>query len=129
MMVSNEAFSAAGGFDRATAFPFCYFDLCLKMVEQGRRNVYTPSASLYHLGHHDCSGDIDAARSFALKWRHLTVPDRFYGTNLAMDPPTFEFNPGSPAGEALDEYGKMQKFSDRQASSNEVPAASWHDSP
>jgi len=93
MMVSREAFSAAHGFDPAMAPSFHHFELCLKMVEQGRRNVYTPSAALYHLGRHDLSGDGEAARSFALKWRHLTVPDRFYGAHLALHPPTFEFDP------------------------------------
>jgi GT2 family glycosyltransferase len=93
MMVSRRAFSAARGFDPAMASPFHHFELCLKMVEQGRRNVYTPSATLYHLGHHDPSGDAEAARNFAFKWRHLTVPDRFYGAHLALHPPTFEFDP------------------------------------
>jgi GT2 family glycosyltransferase len=95
MMVSRRAFLAAGGLDPAMETPFCHFELCLKMVEQGLRNVYTPSAALYHLGHHDPSGDGDAARRFALKWRHLTMPDRFYGAHLALHPPTFEFDPES----------------------------------
>ncbi|MCW5733926.1 MAG: glycosyltransferase [Enhydrobacter sp.] len=93
MMISREAFAATGGFDQEMASPFCQFDLCLKMVEQGRRNVYTPSAVLYHLGYQDALGDRDSARSFALKWRSLTVPDRFYGAHLALHPPTFEFDP------------------------------------
>lgn len=101
MMVSREALSAAGGFDQEMASPFCQFDLCLKLVEQGYRNVYTPSAALYHLGYHDTSGDRDAARSFALKWRSLTVPDRFYGAHLALHPPTFEFDPTASLHDAL----------------------------
>jgi GT2 family glycosyltransferase len=127
MMVSTEAFSAAGGFDMAISSPFCHFDLCLKMVKQGRRNVYTSSASLYHLGYHD-SDDHEAARKFAVKWWHLTVPDRLYGANLAMDPPTFEFDPNRPAREAPYGCGTVQKLSDLPTVSNEVPTASWHDS-
>jgi len=99
MMISKDAFSAAAGFDPAMPSPFCHFDLCLKMVERGRRNVYTPSVSLYHLGYYRSSDDSDATRNFVLKWWHLTVPDRYYGANLALDPPTFEFDPRSPASE------------------------------
>jgi glycosyltransferase involved in cell wall biosynthesis len=103
MMVSEEAFSDAGGFDPEMPSPLCHFDLCLKMVERGRRNVYTPSAALYHLGYHDPSADADAARSFAIKWRHLTIPDRFYGAHLALHPPTFEFDPAASGHDALDD--------------------------
>jgi len=127
MMVSNHAFSSVGGFDPAIPSPFCHFDLCLKMVQQGRRNVYTPSVSLYHLGYHDSSGNSDAARNFVLKWWHLTVPDRYYGANLALDPPTFEFDPSSSASEPPCGRSKDRNMSGLPTVSNEGPDAHSRD--
>jgi cellulose synthase/poly-beta-1,6-N-acetylglucosamine synthase-like glycosyltransferase len=98
MMVSREVFSSAGGLDSRIAAPFCHFDLCLKMVENGCRNVYVPSALLYQLGHQGWADDVDAVECFRKKWQHLTDPDHFYGANLALNPPTFEFDPDQYVG-------------------------------
>jgi GT2 family glycosyltransferase len=127
MMVSGEAFVAAGGLDPAMPPPLCHFDLCLKMAKQGRRNVYTPSASLYHLGHDDSFGDSDAARNFVVKWWNLTVPDRFYGANLALDPPTFEFDPDGSANGPPVGYGKAPNASGLPTGANEMPSAQSRD--
>jgi len=93
MMVSHHNFSSVGGFDSTIAAPFFHFDLCLKIVESGRRNIYVPSASLYQLGNCGDGGDLVTAEKFREKWRHLTDPDPCYGANLALNPPTFEFDP------------------------------------
>jgi GT2 family glycosyltransferase len=97
-MMSRTAFASVGGFDPAFAPPFCHFDLCLKVVEKGYRNIYVPSAALYHLGHRRNTGPGDDAERFREKWRYLTDPDDFYGANLALNPPTFEFDPSRHAG-------------------------------
>lgn len=98
MMISREAFASVGGFDSAFAPPFCHLDLCLKMIEKGYRNIYVPSAVLYQLGQHANAGEGGDAGRFREKWRHLTDPDNYYGANLALNPPTFEFDPSRHAG-------------------------------
>ena len=105
MMVSREVFSSAEGFDWAIRAPFFHFDFCLKMIERGCRNVYVPSASLYQLGYGGCGGDVDAAEKFQKKWQHLTDPDPYYGANLALNPPTFEFEPVHCGGRLLRQHG------------------------
>jgi hypothetical protein len=49
-----------------------------------------PSAELYDLGQ-DVMPAPEKGESFRAKWIHLTSPDPFYGAQLTMDPPTFDF--------------------------------------
>lgn len=93
MMISREAFWEAGGFDPSMTPAYQDIDLCLKMVEHGRRNVYAPAAILYQLGTASRADHPDVADLFRARWRHLTTPDPYYGANLTLDPPTFEFQP------------------------------------
>ena len=94
MMVRRDDFCAVGGFDPTMAPAYHDVDLCLKMVKRGRRNIFTPSASLYQLAG-DCRADhVDAATLFRARWQHVTTPDPFYGAHLTLKPPTFEFDPG-----------------------------------
>jgi len=49
LMIAREKFFGAGGFDEVNlAVAFQDVDLCLKLLELGYRNVYTPHARLYH---------------------------------------------------------------------------------
>lgn len=48
MMVSREAFEAAGGFEEKLSVAFNDVDLCLRVREKGCLVVYDPYAELYH---------------------------------------------------------------------------------
>jgi glycosyltransferase involved in cell wall biosynthesis len=50
MMVSREAFDFVGGFDENYVLAYGDVDLCLRLLEAGRINVWTPFAELYHIG-------------------------------------------------------------------------------
>jgi GT2 family glycosyltransferase len=90
MMVRRQRFSSVGKFDPTMSPFYHHFDLCLRIVEAGERVVYVPSAELYDLGQDPSSTEHDD-ELFRKRWRHLTDPDPFYGANLTMDPPTFDF--------------------------------------
>ncbi|MEG4515227.1 MULTISPECIES: tetratricopeptide repeat protein [unclassified Microcoleus] len=48
LMCRREVFESVGGFDEELAVAYNDVDLCLKMVEQGYKNIYVPHVSLYH---------------------------------------------------------------------------------
>lgn len=108
MMVSRAAFSSGGGMESTMMPPLCHLDLCLRLVERGYRNVYVPSALLYLLRQRDFPDDGREIERFRERWRHLTDPDRFYGTNLSLNPPTFEFHPHDPAGKLAGNGDKVR---------------------
>jgi len=93
VMISREAFSSVGGMEPTMTPPLCHLDMCLKLVEGGCRNVHVPAAVLHLLRRRDFSEDDGEIERFRTAWRHLTEPDRCYGTNLSLSPPTFEFDP------------------------------------
>lgn len=47
-MVNKKKFNEAGGFDEKLRVTYNDVDLCLKLLDKGYRNVYTPYAELYH---------------------------------------------------------------------------------
>jgi GT2 family glycosyltransferase len=48
LMVSKAKFDLIGGFDVAYRVEYNDLDFCLRLLEQGLHNVYTPRAVLYH---------------------------------------------------------------------------------
>ncbi|MBE9143950.1 glycosyltransferase family 2 protein [Planktothrix mougeotii] len=48
LMCRREVFEQVGGFDEQLAVAYNDVDLCLKIVEQGYRNIYLPHVVLYH---------------------------------------------------------------------------------
>lgn len=50
MMVSREVFDSVGGFDEKYVLAYSDVDLCLRLLEAGCINVWTPFAELYHVG-------------------------------------------------------------------------------
>lgn len=48
LMVSRQDFEKIGGFDEHYFHHYQDVDLCLKLLELGRRNIYTPRAALIH---------------------------------------------------------------------------------
>jgi len=89
LMTAREKFFAAGAFDELNlAVAFQDVDLCLKLLELGYRNVYTPYALLYHYESASKSDkDIipDAAEDAFMKrkWAKYIADDPYYNPNLA----------------------------------------------
>lgn len=92
MMVSREAFNSVGGFDENYALAYGDVDLCLKLLETGQINVWTPFAELYHIGSSTrglertpaqlARFDSEAAR-FGQSWQKLLIQgDPYFNQNL-----------------------------------------------
>jgi GT2 family glycosyltransferase len=91
MMVRAETFRQVGGFDPSMAPTHHHFDLCLRVGRSGERVVYVPSAEMYDLSGNAPVDDGKSELAFQERWRAMTSPDPYYGANLTMDPPTFDF--------------------------------------
>jgi O-antigen biosynthesis protein len=95
LVVAKSKFDQAGGLD-ADNLPVAYndVDFCLRLVELGYRNVWTPFATLIH--HESISrGTEDTVlkqlRSkrevayFRKRWKHVAENDPCYNPNLTLD--------------------------------------------
>ena len=89
LLVAREKFFKAGGFDESNlTVAFQDVDLCLKLLELGYRNVYTPYAKLYH---YESASKTEnekiphpAEDSFMKKkWAKYIANDPYYNPNLA----------------------------------------------
>jgi GT2 family glycosyltransferase len=89
LLIGRDKFFQAGGFDEANlAIAFQDVDLCLKLLELGYRNVYTPYAKLYH---HESATKSEkekipdqAEDAFVKrKWARYIADDPYYNPNLA----------------------------------------------
>lgn len=92
MVVRREVFEAAGGFDEEhLCVAFNDVDFCLKAVEKGYRNLWTPYAELYHYesatrGYEDTPEKVKRFRKeqayMRKRWGSLLDNDPFYSPNL-----------------------------------------------
>jgi GT2 family glycosyltransferase len=85
VMTRASVFRELGGFD--VRFPLNYNDVdyCLRVLESGRRNVYTPYAQLYHHESVSKSGTtLDELANFKRKWGVKYRVDPYYNPNLTM---------------------------------------------
>jgi len=88
LLVARDKFFEAGAFDEANlAVAFQDVDLCLKLLELGYRNVYTPYAKLYHheaatKTTHDKNPDPVEDAFVREKWARYIADDPFYNPNL-----------------------------------------------
>lgn len=89
LMTRTSVFRELGGFD--VGFPLNYNDVdyCLRVLESGRRNVYTPFAQFYH--HESLSKPETSLEElpeelaiFKNKWGQKYHSDPFYNPNLTM---------------------------------------------
>ena len=89
LLVARDKFFQAGAFDEVNlAVAFQDVDLCLKLLELGYRNVYTPYARLYH---HESATKTekdkipDPAEDAFMKrkWARYIADDPYYNPNLA----------------------------------------------
>jgi O-antigen biosynthesis protein len=107
MVVRRDVFEEVGGFDEALPVAFNDVDFCLRVLECGHRNVWTPYAELYH--HESASRGTEdspekqqrfAAEVHAMKWRWGSVlnHDPAYNPNLTLDRGDYglAFPPRSP---------------------------------
>ena len=89
MLIAREKFFEAGAFDEANlAVAFQDVDLCLKLLELGYRNVYTPYAKLYHYEsatktEKDKIPDSAEDAFMKKKWARYIADDPYYNPNLA----------------------------------------------
>ncbi len=95
MMVRKEIYEEVGGLDEE--YPLCYsdIDLCLKILQAGYRNAWTPDAELYHhesktRGPEDTPAKIARYRAevdrFHRKWLEFrTAGDPFFNRNFRLD--------------------------------------------
>lgn len=107
LAVRRSVFEEVGGFDEALPVAFNDIDFCLRLLECGYRNVWTPYAELYHYesasrGSEDSPAKQErfAAEVHAMKWRWGAVlhDDPAYNPNLTLDQGDYglAFPPRSP---------------------------------
>jgi glycosyltransferase involved in cell wall biosynthesis len=98
-MVARKKFDKVKGFDPTLRVTYNDVDLCLKMLEQGLYNVYTPFAELVHyesmsVGKVNTSerdmSELEAATEVMQKrWSKYLNDDRFYNANFAKTSPGY----------------------------------------
>jgi GT2 family glycosyltransferase len=85
MVVCKASFEEVGGFDEGLAIAFNDIDFCLRLLEKGYRNVWTPHAELYH--HESASrGSEDTLEKRARFSREVTIMRNRWGEFLDNDP-------------------------------------------
>lgn len=85
VMTRANVFRELGGFD--VRFPLNYNDVdyCLRVLESGRRNVFTPYAELFHHESVSKSGTtLDELANFKRKWGTRYRVDPYYNPNLTV---------------------------------------------
>jgi GT2 family glycosyltransferase len=88
LLVARQKFLQAGAFDEVNlAVAFQDVDLCLKLLELGLRNVYTPYAKLYHFESatktdKDKIPDPGEDAFMKQKWAKYIADDPYYNPNL-----------------------------------------------
>jgi GT2 family glycosyltransferase len=84
LMTRMDVWQELGGFDEAFPLNYNDVDYCLRLIERGRRVVYTPYAQLYH--HEGASKEglhqheLDA---FKARWGERWAHDPYYNPNLS----------------------------------------------
>ncbi len=95
LMMRRSIFEKVGGFEEANLpVAFNDVDLCLKALEAGYRNVYTPFARLYHYeslsrGYEDTPEKIarfSREQEYMMtRWKDYLAQDRYWNPNLVID--------------------------------------------
>lgn len=95
LMISKDKFKMVGGFDPVFRVAFNDVDFCLRVLEKGLMNIYTPYAILYH--HESVSvglpGKGDRSKKEFLKevrlmhqrWDKILYSDPFYNPNFTLE--------------------------------------------
>jgi GT2 family glycosyltransferase len=85
LVVTRAAYESVGGLDEALQVAFNDIDFCLRLLEAGYRNVWTPFAELYH--HESASrGAEDTDEKRERFGNEVALMLRRWGPRLARDP-------------------------------------------
>jgi glycosyltransferase involved in cell wall biosynthesis len=100
LMVRKTVFDELGGFDEVNlGVTFNDIDLCLRLMERGYHNVWTPYANLVHhesasRGHQRTPDEqaefLRAAAFMQQRWGAQLLNDPFYNPNLSLDLPGYD---------------------------------------
>ena len=95
LMVRKEVYHEVGGFDEELAIEFNDVDFCLKLVEAGYNNLYTPFVTLYHYesvsrGHphktkKTYEKHVKENNLFKERWHKFIKHDPCYNQNLSLE--------------------------------------------
>jgi hypothetical protein len=107
-MVRKTVFEKLGGFDEINlGVTFNDIDFCLRLIERGYHNVWTPYANVIHhesasRGHQRTPDEqaefLRAAAFMQERWGAQLLNDPFYNPNLSLELPGYDlaFPPRSP---------------------------------
>lgn len=94
LMVRKEVFNMVGGFDENYALSYGDVDICLKAIQKGLVNVWTPHAVLYHYESVTRGYETTPERKerfereksyFLSKWqKYIEQGDPYYNPNLSL---------------------------------------------
>jgi len=82
----KSVMSQVGGFDESFAIDFNDIDLCLKIIENGYRIVYTPYCSLFHFEGASAkrvTQNKDERRRFITRWARYMENDPYFNPNFS----------------------------------------------
>jgi GT2 family glycosyltransferase len=95
MMIRRKLFLEAGGFDENLPLAYNDVDLCLKLVTQGKRIVWTPYAELYHDESQNRGLEVTLEKQkrlssekdyFLQRWKDVIEKgDPYYNPNLSLE--------------------------------------------
>ena len=101
LMVSKAKFLEVGGFDSSFKIAYNDVDLCLKLLEKGYFNLYTPHVIVYHhestsIGkpgdkHRDVRLFTKEQKRFRDKWNKYLVDDPYYNPNFNKSKSNFTY--------------------------------------
>ncbi|MBP8297655.1 MAG: glycosyltransferase, partial [Burkholderiales bacterium] len=107
--ITRARLAAAGGIGAGAPHGWELADLCLRLVEQGLRNVWTPFAEVVVAAHELLplpALDGDRGRAWLARWARYIDDDPAYNPNLTLEGPLFL--PGLPArGRAADDHATL----------------------
>ncbi|HEV2948661.1 MAG TPA: glycosyltransferase [Gemmataceae bacterium] len=86
MMTRADLFHELGGFDEVFPLNYNDVDYCLRVLERGRRVVFTPYAQLYHFEGATKSGiQPEELEVFKNRWQEKWSRDPYYNPNLSLN--------------------------------------------
>jgi len=98
MMIESRKYWEVGGLDEALAVSYNDVDLCLKLRRAGYRNVFVPSARLYHYESKSRGTDdtlakvrraMEEVETIRTRWPVWAARDPYYNPNLTVDAEDF----------------------------------------
>ncbi len=91
----KSVMAQVGGFDESFAIDFNDIDLCLRIIENGYRVVYTPYCSLFHFegaSARRVTQNVDERRRFTSRWARYMENDPYFNPNFSRT--RFDFTVG-----------------------------------